>query len=147
MMPSGANLLLALRFSLKASFCINVLWSYKSCRSYKTQRLSLKMIFLRLCLSLRALRERLAFHAKNAKSPQSRKEVFRKYDTTLFVLLCGYANLALRWAKHGCRIFSCRFGDHRNRNRSVGPVIGFDRQNWFAASRSLYLYWRCARTL
>src|SRR2546423_1454367 len=42
------------------------------------------MIFLRLCLSLRALRERLAFHAKNAKSPQSRKEMFRKYDTTLF---------------------------------------------------------------
>ena|SRR5256885_8937057 len=36
------------------------------------------MIFLRLCLSLRALRERLAFHAKNAKSPQSRKEMFRK---------------------------------------------------------------------
>src|SRR5437764_9629241 len=32
------------------------------------------MIFLRLFLSLRALRERLAFHAKNAKSPQSRKE-------------------------------------------------------------------------
>ena len=40
--------------------------------------LSLKKIFLRLCLSLRALRERLAFHAKNAKSPQSRREMFRK---------------------------------------------------------------------
>jgi hypothetical protein len=41
-------------------------------------RLSLKMIFLRLSLSLRALRERLAFHAKTAKSSQSRKEMFLK---------------------------------------------------------------------